>query len=381
MTTQPKILNVDDRQISRYIRTQTLKEAGYDVIEAATGAEALRRLAEDRPQIVLLDMNLPDIHGTEICRRIRMQPSTQSIIVVHVSATQTTIQDRASGLDGGADGYLVEPVEPELLLATVRSFLRLRTAETRLEQSLAETREANAALQRSNEDLKQFAYAASHDLQEPLRTVAGYTDLLVSQYGERLDADARAYISLTQDAVRRMQVLIQDLLAYSQLPTASLSANVAVGAQSMVQIALANLKNSIDETGAIISIGALPAIRADYAQMAQVFQNLIGNALKYRKPGEPPRVEISAVSDGGGWIFCVRDNGIGFEQKNAEKIFGIFKRLHGREIPGTGIGLAMVKKIVERHGGQIWAESDRGKGSAFYFRLPGGNDETSTASA
>jgi len=154
--TAPKILNVDDQQISRYIRTQTLKAAGYRVIEAATGAEALRLVDAEHPQIVLLDMNLPDIHGTEICRRIRKQESTQFIIVVHVSATQTTIQDQTSGLDGGADGYLVEPVEPELLLATVRSFLRLRTAEIRLEQSLAETREANAALQRSNEDLTQF---------------------------------------------------------------------------------------------------------------------------------------------------------------------------------------------------------------------------------
>ncbi len=370
MTTPPKILNVDDQQISRYIRTQVLVAAGYEVIEAATGAEALSRLERDRPQVVLLDMNLPDIHGTEICRRIRMQPSTQSIIVVHVSATQTTIQDRASGLDGGADGYLVEPVDPELLLATVRSFLRLRTAESRLAQSLAETREANAALQRSNEDLKQFAYAASHDLQEPLRTVAGYTDLLVRQYADRLDADAHTYISFTQDAVRRMQMLIQDLLDYSQLQTTTLSATMAIDAKSVVQLALANLKNSIDETGATVLYEELPVIRADYGQMAQVFQNLIGNAIKYRKPGDSPRVEISAATDNGGWVFCVRDNGVGFDQKNAEKIFGIFKRLHGREIPGTGIGLAMVKKIVERHGGQIWAESDPGKGAAFFFRLP-----------
>jgi signal transduction histidine kinase len=368
--TPTKILNVDDQQISRYIRTQTLKAAGYQVIEAATGAEALRFVEAERPEVVLLDMNLPDIHGTEICRRIRTQTATPSIIVVHVSATQTTIQDRASGLDGGADGYLVEPVEPELLLATVRSFLRMRTAEIRLEQSLAETREANAALQRSNEDLTQFAYAASHDLQEPLRTVAAYTDLLVRQYAERLDADAHQYISFTQDAVRRMQMLIQDLLAYSQLPTTSLSTLPAVDVNAMVQLATANLKNSIEETGAVISCGELPVIRADFAQMAQVFQNLIGNAIKYRKPGEPPRVEISAAAEDVAWVFCVRDDGVGFEQKYAEKIFGIFKRLHGREIPGTGIGLAMAKKIVERHGGQIWAESEREHGAAFYFRIP-----------
>jgi len=375
--TRPKILNVDDQKISRYIRTQTLEKAGYEVIEAATGAEALSRLEADRPQIVLLDMNLPDIHGTEICRRIRMQPATRSLIVVHVSATQTSVQDRASGLDGGADGYLTEPVEPELLLATVRSFLRLSTAEAKLEQSLAEVREAevalretNAALQRSNEDLTEFAYAASHDLQEPLRTVASYTDLLASQYGDRLDGDARTYISLTQDAVRRMQILIQDLLVYSQLQTTSFSSNLAIDSKAIVDVALANCQKAIDENGAVISYAGLPAIRADFAQIAQVFQNLISNAIKYRKPGETPRVEISAAWEAGGWVFCVRDNGMGFDQKDAEKIFGIFKRLHGHDIPGTGIGLAIARKIVERHGGQIWAESDRGKGAAFYFRLP-----------
>jgi len=366
----PKILNVDDQHISRYIRTQTLQAAGYRVIEAGTGAEALRLVEAERPEVVLLDMNLPDIHGTEICRRIRTQTSTASIIVVHVSATQTTIQDQTAGLDGGADGYLVEPVEPELLLATVRSFLRLRTTEVRLEQSLAETREANAALHRSNEDLTQFAYAASHDLQEPLRTVAAYNDLLVRQYADRLDADAHQYISFTQDAVRRMQMLIQDLLAYSQLQTTSLSKMPAVDANSMVQLATANLRSSIEEAGAVISCGELPAIRADFAQMALVFQNLIGNAIKYRKPGDPPKVEISAAPDDGAWVFCVRDSGVGFDQQHAGKIFGIFKRLHGREIPGTGIGLAMAKKIVERHGGQIWAESEREQGSAFYFRIP-----------
>jgi two-component system, sensor histidine kinase and response regulator len=375
--TRAKILNVDDQEISRYIRTQTLQGAGYEVIEAATGADALRLLDAEHPQVVLLDINLPDIHGTEICRRIRADPDTHSVIVVHVSSTHTSPQDRAMGLEGGADGYLAEPVEPELLLATVRSFLRLWTAESRLEQSLAEIRETeaalrqtNAALQRSNEDLAQFAYAASHDLQEPLRTVAVYNDLLVRQYGAHLDQDARTYISFTQDAVRRMQILIQDLLVYSQLQTEDFSANLTIDAKVLVELALANLKNAIDENGATISYSELPAIRADVAQLAQVFQNLIGNAIKYRKPDEAPRVEISAALQTEGWVFCVRDNGIGFEQKDADKIFGIFKRLHNRDIPGTGIGLAIVKKIVERHRGQVWAESVPGEGAAFYFRLP-----------
>ena len=161
--TRAKILNVDDQPISRYIRTQVLEQAGYEVIEASTGDEALRRLSSDRPQLVLLDMNLPDILGVEVCRRIRAQPSTRSIVVLHISATQTSLQDRVFGLDGGADGYLVEPVEPDLLLATVRSSLRLWQAEARLEESLSETRALAARYQSLTEAVPHIVYTTTAD--------------------------------------------------------------------------------------------------------------------------------------------------------------------------------------------------------------------------
>ena len=240
-----------------------------------------------------------------------------------------------------------------------------------LKEAEAALRRTNTALQRSNEDLAQFAYAASHDLQEPLRTVLSYTELLARQYTDRLDDDARTYIAFIQGAVRRMQALIHDILAFSSVQNTDLPADLSIDTKSMVQLAIANLKNAIEESGAVISLGELPCIRADAAQLVQMFQNLLSNAIKYRKPEDPPRVDISAVPEGDQWVFCVRDNGIGFDQKYAERIFGVLKRLHGSDIPGTGIGLAIVKKIVERHGGQIWAESAPGKGAAFYFRLPG----------
>ncbi|MES1262586.1 MAG: PAS domain S-box protein [Acidobacteriota bacterium] len=747
-----KILNVDDRKVNRYIRTETLQGAGYQVVEAATGKEALERAECECPQLILLDMNLPDIPGEEVCRRIKARHRLGSIIVLQISASRTSVQDRVIGLESGADGYLVEPVEPELLLATVQSMLRLWRAETRLEESLAQTRElaaryqslieavphliytatadgrvdyvseqfpaytnfpaketfgagwlefvhpadregtlrlwshavgtgepfeteyrlrhrdgtyrwnrararavrnaagqivqwvasvtdvherkllddeirlrheefvalaehspdiiarldpelrytyvnramagispwqpeqyigrtnrelgwpdevqerwetecravlatgqarqfefrdetakgrapycharivpefgrpglspgeprvksllsittditerreaelavveserrlrrlvegnvigvvignreritfandvflrlvgytqedvragrlhwrdmtppeylaldekgiaelqergactpfekefwrkdgvrvpiligaaaldgpvtewacfvldlsqlknaedalrkTNLALRRSNTDLAQFAYAASHDLQEPLRTVAIYTELLARQQREQFSPEAGKQMEFILDAVTRMQNLIRNLLTFSQAQSAEFSPS-PIPAGDMIEGAMANLKNAVDESGAAVTWRDLPAIRADAAHFTLVFQNLISNAIKYRKPEEAPRIGIRAERDNESWIFSVRDNGIGFEQEYAERIFTPFTRLHGREFPGTGIGLAIVKRIIERHEGQVWAAGEPGVGATFSFRLP-----------
>jgi PAS domain S-box-containing protein len=742
-----KILNVDDHPVNRYIRTQILRDAGYAVIEAGTGTEALDRITAERPQLVLLDMNLPDIHGAQVCRRIKAREDVRSVMVVHISATQTSVQDRVFGLEGGADGYLVEPIEPGLLLATVRSLLRLWHVEAQLEESLANTqnmaakfqslveavphiiftataggawdyvseqfssytdrpketafrdgwmdlldpadrertlqlwsnsltsgdpfevecrlrcsdrsycwniiraravwddggrivqwvgsatdvharkvleeevqlrhrefvalaehspdiiarldpelrhtyinsavtrvdshtpeqyigksnrelgcdsvycdvfeeacrhvmatgqpnrfefsyrpeegvrqyfhgrvvpefakdgsiesllsiltdvtdrknaemavaeserklrrvvesnvigvvmvdlegitfandvfldmigytredleskvlqwraltppehfeadekcrrelretgtcttfekeywhkdgtrvpiligaaalnkeatecvcfvldmsglknaeaalKKSNLSLQRSNEDLEQFAYAASHDLQEPLRTVSIYTQILARQQPAEMAPQSAKFLGLIQEAADRMLKLINDLLAFSQVQRAELSSGQLIPAADVVKEAMQNLKNAIEESGAAVSCEELPAISVDRTQFTAVFQNLISNSIKYRRPDLPPRIGITAQRQKASWLFCVRDNGSGFPQEHAERIFGYFKRLHGREIPGTGLGLAIVKRIVERHGGQVWAESQPGEGAAFFFTVP-----------
>jgi light-regulated signal transduction histidine kinase (bacteriophytochrome) len=229
---------------------------------------------------------------------------------------------------------------------------------------------SNLALKRSNEDLAQFAHAASHDLQEPLRTIAIYTQLLAKQHGAQLDAKANEYLRVIQAAATRMLRLIEDLLTFSEARGNELHPDRLFPATDMVRGAIENLKNAIDESGAIISCEALPVIAVDAAQFTMVLQNLIANAIKYRKPDEAPRIEIGAKEDGKYWIFSVRDNGMGFKQAHAEQIFSAFKRLHGREIPGTGMGLAIVKKVIERHEGQVWAESEPGCGATFFLRLP-----------
>ncbi|UXI66821.1 CHASE domain-containing protein [Tahibacter amnicola] len=246
--------------------------------------------------------------------------------------------------------------------AIVRDITERRRAQQALELHRVE-------LQRSNADLEQFAYVASHDLQEPLRMVASYVQLLSRRYSGKLDQDADDFIRFAVDGATRMQQLIDDLLTYSRITSRGDPARITSSA-ACVDAALRNLSARMLETKASVHIGFLPEVKADPGQMTQLFQNLVGNALKFHG-NQPPTVNIDAERDGDCWRFCVRDQGIGIDPQYAERIFVIFQRLHSRqEYPGTGIGLALCKKIVERAGGRIWVESQLGQGARFCFTLP-----------
>ena len=255
----------------------------------------------------------------------------------------------------------LQSAEGTLVTAAIRDITLRKTAE-------AEVRE----LYRSNDDLTQFAYFASHDLQEPLRMVTSYTQLLAKRYKGKLDTDADEFIAFAVDGAIRMQLLIQDLLAYSRVGT-SKEDLLDISSERALRQALANLRGAIEESGAEITQGPLPSVLADEMQLTQLFQNLIGNAIKYQRPGVP-RVHISAIRGSENkCVFAVKDNGLGIEPEYFERIFGVFQRLHKRnEFAGTGIGLAICKKIVERHGGSIWVESQPGEGSTFRFTLAAG---------
>lgn len=251
---------------------------------------------------------------------------------------------------------------------------KVESANLQLEWEIEERKRAETALAhraddlaRSNSELQQFAYVASHDLQEPLRMVASYTQLLAKRYRGQMDSDADEFIDYAVDGCTRMQALIQDLLAYSR--AGALGAKHSdVSSEDALNDALANLRATIEECGAVVTHDSLPIISTDERQLAQVFQNLVGNAIKYHG-AEPPRIHVSASQTGENeWTFSVCDNGMGIDPQYFERIFVLFQRLHGRtEFAGTGIGLSICKKIVERLGGRIWVESRLGHGSTFYF--------------
>jgi PAS domain S-box-containing protein len=257
----------------------------------------------------------------------------------------------------------LESTEGILVTAAIRDISVRQKAEAHLRQKVEE-------LNRSNEELGQFAYVASHDLQEPLRMVASYTQLLSRRYKGKLDADADEFISFAVTGAMRMQQVIQDLLDYSRIGTKGKVLR-DTSSEEALQQALINLRGATEESGALVTHDPLPTVRADKLQLTQLFQNVVGNAIKYQNPGVP-RIRISAAKNGEKkWIFSVQDNGLGIDSRYAKKIFGMFQRLHTpEEFAGTGIGLAICKKIVERHGGRIWVESALGQGSTFLFTLP-----------
>jgi PAS domain S-box-containing protein len=255
-----------------------------------------------------------------------------------------------------------------LVISIVRDVTGRKQTEDRLRAIAAE-------LERSNRELEQFAYVASHDLQEPLRMVASYTQLLGRRYRGKLDEDADEFIGFAVDGARRMQELINDLLTYSRVGSRALELEpVDVG--QVVDRVVGDLGAAIAEAGATVTRQALPTIMADSLQMQQLFQNLIANGIKFRRPGIAPQVHVSASSSVAGWTFTVRDNGIGIEPQYLDRIFALFQRLHTRaEYPGTGIGLAICKKIVERHGGCILVTSVAGEGTTFEISLPRGGSQ------
>ncbi|HEX4227330.1 MAG TPA: ATP-binding protein [Bryobacteraceae bacterium] len=366
--TQPiVVVNVDDHEAARYAKRRTLTRAGFVVYDAGTGAEALQLVSRHSPDLVLLDVNLPDISGIEVCRSVKS--ANVSVMVLQISASATAAPHAIKALNSGADAYLTEPVDPDVLVATVGALMRLRTAERDLAAANARLESANRELARSNDDLQQFAFVASHDLQEPLRTVSSFAGLLERSAGSRLTETEQQFAHHIVDGADRMRVLIHDLLHYSRVgQEPSSSETVSLGA--VLDVTIENLRELIAETGAEIEVDELPVIAGDEAQLGHVFQNLLSNALKYRREDVKPHIQIAAARQNTDWILQIEDNGIGIDRRHWESIFAPFKRLHSQEIAGTGIGLAVCRRVIEAHSGRIWVESRVGEGSIFRFTLP-----------
>jgi signal transduction histidine kinase len=377
------ILIVDDTRDNLLLFASMLKPLEQPVITAASGAEALAACEQQDFAVILLDVQMPGMDGFEVATRVRALESGGSTPIIFVTALHTDQEKVRRGYSLGAVDYLFKPVVLEILRAKVAAFIELFRQRDALQRALLRAQAAErklaeqaADLRRSNEELEQFAYVASHDLKEPLRMVTSYMQLLARRYQGKLDADADEFIAFATEGAERMRALIDDLLKYSRVGTRGNDFTPA-DCGAIVDLALANLEVAIAESRAQVRVDPLPSVLADPRQVEQLFQNLLANAIKFRSQ-IPPQISVTACRDADSsngqrpsWHFKVSDNGIGLDPQFADKIFLIFQRLHQRgEYAGTGIGLAVCKKIVERHGGRIWVESQPGQGATFHFTIP-----------
>jgi signal transduction histidine kinase len=362
-----RALLVEDSPLDAELVLRALQRDNFEVSSVIVQDEAAftAALHTHTPEIVLADYNLPNWRGMEAIRVLRQEGLDIPIILVSGALGDVVAVEC---IKQGATDYVLKDGLARLP-EVVRRALREKEEHSLRRQAEKDLAEKVEELARSNADLEQFAYVASHDLQEPLRMVTAYTELLAERYKGRLDENADKFIGYAQDGALRMQVLIRDLLAFSRVGRKE-DAFTNVDCNSLMADIKQTLTSAIQESGAVLTCGELPTVSADRTQMMQLFQNLIGNAIKFR--GEkPPLIFIKAEKNDGQWLFSVSDNGIGVAPEFAENIFVIFQRLHARaEYPGNGIGLAICKKIVERYGGKIWVESQSGTGSTFHFTLP-----------
>lgn len=395
---QVNVLLVDDRPGNLLALEAVLEDPGYNLVKANSGAAALRHLLDKEFALILLDVQMPVMDGFETARIIREREKTHDIPIIFVTAELGAIDHVGRGYALNAVDYILKPYDRDILRTKVAVLAELhrKTAKVRQQAELLGRSEARLVklvaertrameklertmveLERSNKELEQFAYVASHDLQEPLRSISGFLQLLEKRYAGQLGEDADLFIARSLAATHRMKTLIEGLLAYSRVGMRGGSFE-PVDCAKVLEQALVNLQVGIEESDAAITHDPMPAVVGDSSQLGQLFQNLFNNAIKF-KSDRRPEIHVGATRDAnpGHWLFSVRDNGIGIPAEHFERIFVIFQRLHSRsEYPGTGIGLSLCKKIVERHNGRIWVESQPGAGSTFFFTLPAGGDHS-----
>ncbi len=372
------VLQVEDNPLDAELVQRELRRAAFDFTYTVvqTREDFIREVQDRCPQIVLADYNLPQWRGMEALAILEHEGVDVPLILVTGALGEVTAVEC---LKKGATDYVLKGALARLPVAVHRA---LRERSLRLQRKLAEQELAQKVeeLARSNKELEQFAYVASHDLQEPLRMVASYTQLLGERYKGQLDESADKYIGYAVEGAQRMQTLIRDLLAFSRAGR-NKAAGGSVDANLVMKEVLQNLASAIEESGAVIVYDNLPVVAADPLQLGQLLQNLIGNAIKFRT-AKAPTITVQAEPAGSFWQFSVSDDGIGIAPEHVEAVFSVFHRLHTRvEYPGNGIGLAICKKIVEQYGGRIWVESTPGRGSSFKFTLPASTAKTMEASA
>ncbi len=358
------VLVVEDNAAELDLLCGSLQEEGFRVFGCGSAREALEHVRERDFGVAVVDHRLPDLSGTQLLEQIHAFDDHVRVIIYTGVASYDSIKE---ALHLGAFAYLEKLSDRSELLRHVHRACHERVGRYALdlERAVADRTEE---LARSNRELETFASVVAHDLRSPLLTISGYCQLLEDDFHDRLDLTAHEYLAQIVGGAARMNRLIEDLLEYSRAGRAQEPLQPVDMRSVMIQ-ATANLESLIQDQEARIEIGSMPTVNGDQTQLVQLFQNLLGNAIKFRGK-EPPRIGVTASRVDGAWQIAVEDNGIGVAKEHFERVFQTFQRLQGRRYPGTGIGLAICKKIVERHGGQIWLDSLDGQGTTFFFTLP-----------
>jgi two-component system, sensor histidine kinase and response regulator len=379
---QPRVLLVDDRPDNLLAVTAVLEPLGADLVTARSGEEALRHLLDEDFAVIVLDVQMPVLDGFETARLIKQRERTRHIPIVFLTAISGEPEHHLRGYEVGAVDYVYKPFAPEILRAKVRVFIELwqrgaviERQRAELEARLADLDHANemlarqaVELERSNAALERFAEVAAHELRQPLHNVAGFQDLLLYRHREALGEQAAQLAERAAAGVDEARSLIGSLLDYAKAASEPLRQEPVSLAEALAE---ARVKVAeLEEQGATVVSGALPLVRGDRAMLVRLLANLLDNAVKFRSD-TPPRVRVRAERVGAAWRVVVRDNGIGIHGSDVPRLFTVFARLHSKdEHPGHGVGLAVCRRIVERHGGAIGAELAQGGGTAIWFTLP-----------
>jgi len=369
-----KLLLVDDREENLVALEAALRPLDQDLVTAHSGEEALRCLLTDDFAAILLDVQMPGMDGFETAAQVKQRERSRHIPIIFLTAISRELHQQLHGYEVGAVDYIAKPFDPWVLRSKVSVFVDLYETKRRLENQAAQ-------LTRSNAELEQFAEIVSHDLRNPLVSVVGYLQMLGDGATGELTDEGKDFVARALRAAESMGTLIDYLLSYA-LAGKAVGTLRATDTANAVDRALSNLHVEIEEAGATIKTGALPVVRADSSQLTRLFQNLIGNSVKYRADNRPLEVHIDAVRRDDQWELTVADNGAGLGPNEAASVFTMFYRGSGaQDRPGTGIGLAICKKVVEGHGGRIFAAPRDDGGTVVRFTLPAADGEAEKAPA
>jgi signal transduction histidine kinase len=407
-----EILIAEDSRTQAEKLQHLLEEHGYTAVTARDGKQALAAARRRKPMLIISDVVMPEMDGYELCRRVKADPNLGDIPVILVT-TLSDPQDVIRGLECRADSFILKPYDERYLLSRVEFALinrEMRQADRagmgveiffngqkhfitadrlqilnlllstydaaiqrnkELNHTQEELQLLNAKLEDANKELESFSYSVSHDLRAPLRAIDGFSRMLEEDHAAGLDDEGKRLARVIRDNTRKMGRLIDDLLAFSRLGRKVISTE-RVDTGKLVGEVLEEVQAAAERRAKVV-VGPLPPAHADAALIRQVWINLLSNAVKFSGNRDDPRVEVSAYDDGADTVYCVKDNGAGFDMKYCDKLFGVFQRLHGdEEFSGTGVGLAIVRRVVTRHGGRVWAEGKVNEGATFYFALPKG---------